>query len=80
MPAVTKSDVLRTRPSFHDSLEHSVGAERFARLCAPWTPSPKPPKQAPPKGPRPDATDKVILSALAAAGLIPGKETQRGTP
>ena len=70
MPPVTVSDVLRTRPSYHDSLEAALGPEKFPKLFVPWKPKKKkkatvtvekPAAEQPQLG----ATDRDILTQLA---------------
>jgi type IV secretion system protein VirD4 len=81
MPRVTTSDVIRTRPSYHETLEQALGHERFVQLFAP-PPAPAAKPQPEPKAePKPKATtpsDARIVDALAAGGFtLKAKKTAR---
>jgi type IV secretory pathway TraG/TraD family ATPase VirD4 len=77
MPPVTTSDVIRTRPSYHETLEGVLGHERFVEL---FKAPPAPPAQAPKPEPKPKPTppsDARILAALAAGGFALKEKTKR---
>jgi type IV secretory pathway TraG/TraD family ATPase VirD4 len=79
MPPVTTSDVIRTRPSYHETLEQALGHERFVQLFAP-PPAPAPPAPEPKAEPKPKPTppsDARILAALAAGGFALKEKTKR---